>query len=70
MGRDVFVYVLFVDIFCDVAIRKIYILELSLSLILGKPQRITRKGFVIYSRTSKGHLPSSQQRVYCKLRKF
>ena len=46
------------------SLRKIDILE-SFSFILGKPQRInTRKGFVIYSRTSKEHLPSSQQRVY------
>jgi hypothetical protein len=70
-GWDVFVYVFFVDCICDVATQdlyaRLYVLE-SFSFILGKPQRINRTGFVIYSRTSKEHLPSSQQRrVYCKL---
>jgi hypothetical protein len=41
-GRDVFVYVFFVDWICNVALRKIYILESS-SFILGKPQRVLEK---------------------------
>jgi hypothetical protein len=69
MGEISLYYVFFVDWICDVALRKIYILE-SFSFILGKPQRITRKGFVIYSGTSKEYnnclAADSESTVNCR----
>jgi hypothetical protein len=68
---------LYMYILCGLDLRRLrrrstqdlHILE-SFSFILGKPQRITRKGFVIYSRTSKEYniclAADSESTVNCR----